>query len=129
MLEDLRRRTDRSGLEIILLNVWEGRNARAEAKQFCELWGVPGTVLVDEDGSAAELLGVRGVPTNIFVAEDGVVMAMGASTPSELEATTRHLLGPDAPIDPRASSGSWHWQQDPIHIETNIKSRSDPSKE
>jgi hypothetical protein len=129
VLEDLRRRTDRSGLEIILLNVWEGRDARTEAMQFCELWGIPGTVLVDEDGSAAELLGVRGVPTNIFVAENGVVMAVGASTPAELEATTRRLLGPDAQIDPRVSSDSWHWQQDPMRIEANIKSRSDPSKE
>ncbi len=56
-------------------------------------------MLLDETGSYAEELGVRGVPTNIFVDADGTVTAVGAVTPDELWAETRRLLGPGADID------------------------------
>lgn len=99
MIEDLRRRTGRSGLEIISVNVWEGMGAFAEARAFCELWGIGGTVLVDERGELPDRLGLRGVPANVFVDADGTVTAVGALTPTELVAATRRLLGPAAPAD------------------------------
>jgi hypothetical protein len=76
--------------------VWEGTGAYAEARGFCELWGMEGTVLVDEKGELAERLGVRGVPANVFVDSDGTVTAVGGSTPAGLEAAARKLLGPGA---------------------------------
>ncbi|MGH9068125.1 MAG: hypothetical protein ACRD0J_11660, partial [Acidimicrobiales bacterium] len=71
VIEDLRRRASRFGLEIILVNVWEGADARAEVLRFCELWDVPGSVLLDERSELAHKLMVRGVPTNVFVDRDG----------------------------------------------------------
>jgi hypothetical protein len=98
-MEELRRRTGRSGLEIISVNVWEGTDAFAEAAGFCELWGMNGTVLVDERGELPGRLGLRGVPTNVFVDADGTVTAVGAATPGELVTATRRLLGAAAPAD------------------------------
>ena len=98
-MEELRRRTGRSGLEIISVNVWEGTDAFAEARGFCELWGMDGTVLVDERGELPDRLGLRGVPTNVFIDADGTVTAVGAHTSGELVAATRRLLGAAAPAD------------------------------
>ncbi len=99
MMEELRRRTARSGLDIVLVNVWEGANATKEAGDFCEIWGVDGTVLLDEAGDYARALGIRGVPTNVFVDAGGTVTAVGAVRPEELYAETRRLIGDDG-IDP-----------------------------
>jgi hypothetical protein len=96
-MEDLRRCTGRSGLEIIPVNVWKGTGACAEARAFCELRGVDGTVLVDERGQLAGRLGIRGVPANVFVDSDGTVTAVGAAAPAGLVAATCQLLGPAAP--------------------------------
>ncbi len=104
-----------------MVNIWEGVGAASEAKSFCELWGAAGTVLLDETGEFATKLGVRGVPTNVFVDSDGIVTAVGATSPEELELETRRLLGPGAPIDP---PGRPHEERDLGHIERNIKSRS-----
>jgi hydroxypyruvate isomerase len=100
-MEELRRRTARSGLDIVLVNVWEGANAAAEAGMFCDIWGVDGTVLLDEAGHYARALGIRGVPTNVLVDADGTVTAVGAVRPEELYAETRRLLGDDNLIDTR----------------------------
>jgi hypothetical protein len=121
VIEDLRRRTGRSGLEIVLVNIWEGVNAAAEAQSFCELWGVDGPVLIDESGEFARRLGVRGVPTNVFVDSDGTVTAVGAVSPEELDRETRRLLGPDVAFDP---PGRPHDERNLGHIEQNIRSRS-----
>lgn len=83
-----------------MVNVWEGAGSDAEAEAFCSLWGIDGSVLVDEPGDYARLLGVRGVPTNVFVDADGTVTGVTGVTPAELERHVRDLLGPDAPIDP-----------------------------
>jgi hypothetical protein len=83
-----------------MINLWEGVGTHAEASAFCDLWGIDGTVMVDEAGDYARLLGIRGVPTNVFVDATGVVTAVGAVAPRELETEIRRLLGPDAPIDP-----------------------------
>jgi hypothetical protein len=106
-----------------LVDVWEGTGAFAEARTFCKLWGVEGTVLVDEAGELVERLGIRGVPTNIFVDADGTVTAIGASTPRELEAAVRELLGPDAPLEEATPTGDWHWQTDPDRIGEQLSVR------
>lgn len=94
MLEELRRRTSRSGLEIIHVNLWEGGSAFTEARNYCDLWSVGGAVLVDETGEYAEHLGIRGVPTNVFVDAGGSVTAVTGVRPEELEAEVSRLLGP-----------------------------------
>ena len=82
-----------------MINLWEGVDTRAEASAFCEIWGIKGTVLVDETGDYARTLGIRGVPTNVFVDTDGTVTAVGGVAPADLEAEIRRLLGPGAVID------------------------------
>lgn len=103
--------------------MWEGTGAFTEARTFCELWGVGGTVLVDEAGQLVEQLGIRGVPTNILVDADGTVTAVGASTPRELEAAVRELLGPDTPFEEAEASDGWHWQTDPERIGEQLSQR------
>ena len=79
MLEALRRRADRFGLDIILIDAWEGAGAAIEARRYCEMWGIEATVLLDETAAYARTLGVRGVPTDVFVDERGLVRAVGAT--------------------------------------------------
>lgn len=105
------------------MDVWEGTGAYTEARTFCQLWGIEGTVLVDEAGALVEQLGVRGVPTNILVDADGTITAVGATTPRELEAAVRELLGPDAPLEEGGPSGDWHWQTDAERIEEQLSLR------
>ena len=81
---------------MILINLWEGDDPRRRAQDYCERWGVDGTVLLDEDGAYAGLLGVRGVPTNVVVDSGGTVRAFGAGNPDELHASVEQLLR-DAP--------------------------------
>jgi hypothetical protein len=80
---------------VILIDVWEGGDAVRRVQDYCELWGVDGTVLLDESGAYAELLGVRGVPTNVLVDSTGVVRAVGAGNPDELDARVEELLRMD----------------------------------
>jgi hypothetical protein len=77
---------------VILIDVWEGGEARRRAQDYCELWGVDGTVLLDEAGAYAKQLGVRGVPTNVLVDSNGIVRAVGAGNPDELYAEVDRLL-------------------------------------
>jgi hypothetical protein len=106
----LRRRADRFGLDIILIDVWEGAGAAEEALGYCARWGLEGTVLLDETAEYARRLGVRGVPTNVFVDFNGIVTGFGASRFEDLldEARTlearldddERLMGADrAPAD------------------------------
>lgn len=80
---------------MILINVWETRDARAEAAHFAGIWGVDGTVLVDEAGSYAQALDIRGVPTNVLVDDRGTVREVGATTPGDLQAAVEALLAED----------------------------------
>lgn len=78
-----------------MVNVWEHLNAAQEAQHFCQIHGVPAgaTVLVDATGDYAEQVGLRGVPFNLVVGEDGIVVAAGATTPVEVMETLSALLG------------------------------------
>ena len=80
---------------MILIDVWEGSDARRRALDYCELWDSEGTVLLDETGAYAKLLGVRGVPTNVLVDSTGTVRAFGAGNPDELHARVDELLRDD----------------------------------
>lgn len=102
------------------MNVWEGVDPFEEARRFSSLWGVAGTVLVDEEGAFVEALGIRGVPTNVLVDSDGTVMAVGAVAPDDLEAAVRRLLGPGALIDPQQARDGWHGEKDADHIQRHV---------
>jgi hypothetical protein len=78
--EQLRRRTARSGLDIIMIDIWESVDVAAEARNFAALGGLAGTVLLDETGQYATRLGIRGVPSNVIVDSSGLVSAVGVTT-------------------------------------------------
>ena len=77
---------------MILIDVWEGNEARQRAQAYCELWGIDGTVLIDEAGEYASVLGVHGVPTNVLVDPTGTIHSFGAGNPDELHARVDELL-------------------------------------
>lgn len=77
---------------MILIDVWEGGDSRHRVQEYCERWGIQGTVLLDELGAYAKLLAVRGVPTNVLVDSTGTVRAFGAGNPDELHARVDQLL-------------------------------------
>ena len=75
-----------------MVNIWESVGAAAEARQFAAVWGLEGTVLLDEPGRYAAQLGIRGVPFNLAVDAAGVVRAAGLTTPGELRQAVESLL-------------------------------------
>jgi hypothetical protein len=84
VVESLRRRASQFGLDIVLVNIWEGQGAVEEASGYCQRWDIQGSVLLDETADYARTLGVRGVPTNVFVDDRGIVQAVGATNQKEL---------------------------------------------
>lgn len=70
---------------MIHIDIWEGSDPKPEVERFCEMWGLQGTVLLDETGDYARSLGVRGVPTNLVVDAGGTVRAFGVSRLDELD--------------------------------------------
>lgn len=56
------------------------------------MWGLKGTILLDETGEYARSLGVRGVPANVVVDADGTVRAFGVSRLDELHAAIDAML-------------------------------------
>jgi hypothetical protein len=82
-----------------MINVWEHGNSRREAEHFCEVHSIDGPVLLDETGSYAARVGVRGVPFNLVVDARGVVRAAGVTTPDELAAVLGVLLTEQRPSD------------------------------
>jgi hypothetical protein len=93
------REESRSGLDVILVDVYEGTDPRPEVERFRDLWGIKGTILFDESLEYARSLGVRGVPTNILVDSDGTVVGYGLVEPGELYAAVDRLLGCGEPLD------------------------------
>jgi hypothetical protein len=77
---------------VILIDVWEGGEARERAQAYCDLWGIEGTVLLDEAGAYARSLGIRGVPTNVLVDARGTIRTIGAGNPEELYAAVEALV-------------------------------------
>jgi hypothetical protein len=75
-----------------MVNIWENTGAAAEARQFAAVWGLEGTILLDEPGQYAAQLGIRGVPFNLAVDSTGLVRAAGLTTPGELEQAVESLL-------------------------------------
>ena len=78
---------------MIHIDIWEGSDPKPEVERFRELWGLEGTVLLDETGDYARSLGVRGVPTNLVVDADGTVRAFGVSRLDELHGAIDEMLG------------------------------------
>jgi hypothetical protein len=77
---------------VILVDVYEGTDPKPEVDRFCEMWGVQGTILLDETAEYARSLGVRGVPTNILVDEQGIVRGFGLVDLNELYAAVDALI-------------------------------------
>lgn len=77
---------------MIHIDIWEGSDPRPEVERFTEMWGLKGTVLLDETGEYARSLGVRGVPTNVVVDADGTVRAFGVSRLDELDRAIDSML-------------------------------------
>ena len=77
---------------MIHIDIWEGSDPKPEVARFCEMWGLEGTVLLDETGDYARSLGVRGVPTNLVVDADGTVRAFGVSRLDELDRAIDDML-------------------------------------
>ncbi len=75
-----------------MINIWESVDAVAEARNFAAVWGLEGTILLDETGRYAGRLGIRGVPSNVVVDSGGLVRAIGVTTPAELEEAVSSLL-------------------------------------
>lgn len=86
------RERDRSGLDVIHIDIWEGTDPKPEVDRFVEMWGLKGTVLLDETAEYARSLGVRGVPTNVVVDADGTVRAFGVSRLDELDRAIDQML-------------------------------------
>ncbi|GAA2326296.1 hypothetical protein GCM10010170_001010 [Dactylosporangium salmoneum] len=80
---------------MISINVWESVGAATEARNFAEIWGIDGPVLLDETGDYAAALGIRGVPTNVLVDARGVVRGVGLTAPVELDEAVDALLAED----------------------------------
>jgi hypothetical protein len=87
------REAARSGLEVILVDIWEGTEPRPEVERFCDMWGIKGPILLDPAADLAGALGVRGVPTNVVVDSDGTIRAFGAARLDELEQAIDDLYG------------------------------------
>ena len=77
---------------MLLIDVYEGTDPKPEVERFCEMWGVKGTILLDETAEYARSLGVRGVPTNILVDSDGTIVGFGLVELGELYAAVDALL-------------------------------------
>lgn len=75
-----------------MVNIWESKDAAAEARAFADVWGLEGTILLDETGEYAARLGVRGVPFNLVVDSSGLVREAGVGTPRELDQAVETLL-------------------------------------
>lgn len=74
--------------------MFEHTEARKHAQHFCEVHGIKGSVLMDEDESYAHRLGLHGVPINVIVDKKGIVRFVGVTSPDEVRSTLIKLLRP-----------------------------------
>jgi hypothetical protein len=56
------------------------------------MWGIEGTILLDESGEYTKQLGIRGVPTNVLVDADGIVRGVGLVRLDDLHAAVDELI-------------------------------------
>ena len=77
---------------MILVDIWEGSEPKPDVDRFCEMWGIKGTILLDETAEYAAALGIRGVPTNVLVDADGTIVDVGLVRLDELEAAIDRLV-------------------------------------
>ncbi len=61
------------GLEIVAVNL---REQPETVEQAVEALGMPFTILLDEQGAVGTAYYVRGIPTSIFINEEGVIEAV-----------------------------------------------------
>ena len=54
------REAARSGLEVILVDIWEGTEPRPEVERFCDMWGIKGPILLDPGAETEADLDYRG---------------------------------------------------------------------
>jgi predicted DsbA family dithiol-disulfide isomerase len=80
---------------VVLVDIWEGTDPRPEVERFRELWGLEATILIDDTGAFAHELDIRGVPTNVLVDADGTIAEIGASELDALERAVDRLVGRD----------------------------------
>jgi hypothetical protein len=78
---------------VILVDIWEGTDPKPDVDRFCEMWGIDSTILLDETAEYAAALGIRGVPTNVLVDADGTIADIGLVRLDELEAAIDRLVG------------------------------------
>jgi len=78
---------------VILIDIWEGTDPKPDVDRFCEMWGIDSTILLDETAEYAAALGIRGVPTNVLVDADGMIVDVGLVRLDELEAAIDRLVG------------------------------------
>ena len=78
---------------MILIDIWEGTDPKPDVDRFCEMWSVDATILLDETAEYAAALGIRGVPTNVLVDADGTIADIGLVRLDELEAAVDRLVG------------------------------------
>lgn len=81
----------RSGVDVILVSIWEGPGGRPDVERFRDMWGIGATILLDESTEYADRIGIRGVPTNVLVDGHGIVRAVGLVNLDELEAAVAAL--------------------------------------
>ncbi len=76
-----------AGDDLVVLAINERENMDA-VKPFAEDFGISMPVALDQDGRLADIYGVRGMPTSVFIGRDGTVVAKwsGFISPDVLEA-------------------------------------------
>ena len=68
--------------ELVVIAVNERENLDV-VKPFAEEFGISMPVALDQDGRLADIYGVRGMPTSVFINRDGTVMAKWSGFISE----------------------------------------------
>ena len=97
LLEEVRKRAEKYGLEIVMVNVWEHVDPRQEALHFCKIHNIQGRRSCStRPASTSRKLGIRGVPAQRRGRQEGIVRAVGVTTPDEVRATLTKLLCPSA---------------------------------
>jgi peroxiredoxin len=84
-LETLRQKLDgikQKGIQILLLNVGESKE---DAKGYLKQQGVPLESFLDEDNTVAGLYGVVGIPTVIFIDDQGIIRSIEHEFPTDYD--------------------------------------------